>query len=59
MNQKVVSNLKDAVNVLKGHSKSLGKIAESQMLLLIETKATKEDFLAFTEDVRSVNASYV
>lgn len=58
MNQ-TISNLKDAVNILKGHSKSLGKIAESQMLLLIETKATKEDFLAFTEDVRSVNASYV
>ncbi len=58
MNQ-TISNLKDAVNILKGHSKSLGKIAENQMLLLIETKATKEDFLAFTEDVRSVNASYV
>ena len=58
MNQ-TISNLKDAVNILKGHSKSLGKIAESQMFLLIETKATKEDFLAFTEDVRSVNASYV
>ena len=58
MNQ-TISNLKDAVNILKGHSKSLGKIAESQMLLLIETKATKEDILAFTEDVRSVNASYV
>lgn len=57
--KKVVDNLKDAVNILKGHSKSLGKIAEDQMLLLIETKATKEDFVAFTEDVRSINASYV
>ena len=57
--KKVVDNLKNAVNILKGHSKSLGKIAEDQMLLLIETKATKEDFVAFTEDVRSINASYV